>query len=316
MSSQYTFDKENYKFKKEKMSVWAVLRRILMFFVASLSLAVVYYIVFSLVFSTDTEKRLKRENKMYEEEVPVMEERERLLSDVLDGLRLKDDEIYEEVFQAAAPVVDPIHSVDILSGLDSVPDTKLVVATESKISELESRAGTVEENFQVIADLLADREISSLPMTMPLKDISYAQTAASVGNKVNPFYKVPIMHNGLDLIAPSGEAVYAAASGRVSKVSRSRKGLGNVVEITHGDGYKTVYAHLSDIYVVRGRLVKKGQRIGLVGVSGNSFAPHLHYEVRKDTLILEPINHFFATVDAEEYVNMLIMSSMTGQSMD
>jgi murein DD-endopeptidase MepM/ murein hydrolase activator NlpD len=53
-----------------------------------------------------------------------------------------------------------------------------------------------------------------------------------------------------------------------------------------------------------------------VGVSGNSFAPHLHYEVLKDTLVLDPVHHFFATVSPDEYVNMLIMSASTGQSMD
>jgi murein DD-endopeptidase MepM/ murein hydrolase activator NlpD len=63
-------------------------------------------------------------------------------------------------------------------------------------------------------------------------------------------------------------------------------------------------------------MVKKGARIGDVGVSGNSFAPHLHYEVLKDSLVLDPVSHFFASVGPEEYVNMLIMSSMTGQSMD
>ena len=56
--------------------------------------------------------------------------------------------------------------------------------------------------------------------------------------------------------------------------------------------------------------------IGYVGVSGNSFAPHLHYEVYRDTLLLDPVHHFYASVTPDEYVNMLIMSASTGQSMD
>jgi murein DD-endopeptidase MepM/ murein hydrolase activator NlpD len=134
--------------------------------------------------------------------------------------------------------------------------------------------------------------------------------------KVNPFYKVKLSHNGLDMIAPSGEPVYASAKGIVSDVTKSRKGLGNVVTIDHGNGIKTRYAHLADIEVRKGRAVKKGTRIGYVGVSGNSFAPHLHYEVLRDTVVLDPVNHLFASVGPEEYVNILIMSSMTGQSMD
>ena len=67
---------------------------------------------------------------------------------------------------------------------------------------------------------------------------------------------------------------------------------------------------------VKGRNVKRGTRLGYVGVSGNSFAPHLHYEVLRDTVVLDPVNHFFASVTPEEYMNMLVMSVSTGQSLD
>jgi murein DD-endopeptidase MepM/ murein hydrolase activator NlpD len=99
-------------------------------------------------------------------------------------------------------------------------------------------------------------------------------------------------------------------------VTRSRKGLGNVVEIDHGNGYVTRYAHLADVEVRKGRELKKGSRIGYVGVSGNSFAPHLHYEVMRDTLVMDPVNHLFASVTPDDYMNMLIMAASTGQSLD
>ena len=89
-----------------------------------------------------------------------------------------------------------------------------------------------------------------------------------------------------------------------------------MVVVKHNGGYVTKYAHLSDIDVKKGRKLKKGDRIGYVGVSGNSFAPHLHYEVLRDTLVMDPVNHFFATLDPEEYVNVLIMAVTTGQSLD
>ena len=100
------------------------------------------------------------------------------------------------------------------------------------------------------------------PMTNPLRNYSFAQTGASIGSRINPFYKVPVQHNGLDMIAPSGEPVYAAADGVVKNVTRSRKGLGNVVEIDHGNGYVTRYAHLADIEARKGRKIKRGARIG------------------------------------------------------
>ena len=70
MSRRYIFDKDGIRFRRKKTSVWTVVRRILMFFVASLSLAVVYYVIFSLVFSTDEEKKLRQENRMYAREYP------------------------------------------------------------------------------------------------------------------------------------------------------------------------------------------------------------------------------------------------------
>lgn len=315
MKGQYTFD-DNYKIKKARTSVWVIIRKALLLLVASVSMAVLYYIIFALVFSTDEEKRLKQENKAYAEELPQLEEKERLLADVVEGLKLRDNRIYDEIFHASAPSVDPINSIDILTGLSTIPDNEIVRATENRLESLQSRAGSIEANFMEIARLLSCDTLVVPPMANPLKKFTFAQTGASTGVKVNPFYKVKLSHNGLDMIAPSGEPVYASAKGIVSDVTKSRKGLGNVVTIDHGNGIKTRYAHLADIEVRKGRAVKKGTRIGYVGVSGNSFAPHLHYEVLRDTVVLDPINHLFASVGPEEYVNILIMSSMTGQSMD
>ena len=304
------------RFRKKKTSVWAVVRRILMFFVASLSLAVVYYVIFSLVFSTDEEKKLRQENRMYAREYPELERKEQLLSDVVDGLMVRDDDIYSEIFHTSAPDVNPLSSIDFLSGYDSIPDHDIVLRSAAKLDLAGASAARVEENFRRIAEVLGGEGYSLPPMTNPLKNYSFAQTGASTGSRMNPFYKVPMQHNGLDMIAPSGEPVYAAADGTVSNVIRSRKGLGNVVEIDHGNGYMTRYAHLADIEVSKGRKVEKGRRIGYVGVSGNSFAPHLHYEVMRDTLVLDPVNYLFASVTPGDYANILVMSVATGQSMD
>lgn len=316
MSSRYIFDKDGIRFRRKKTSVWAVVRRILMFFVASLSLAVVYYVIFSLVFSTDEEKKLRQENRMYAREYPELERKEQLLSDVVDGLMVRDDDIYSEIFHASAPDVNPLSSIDFLSGYDSIPDHDIVLRSAAKLDLAGRSAARVEENFRRIAEVLGGEGYSLPPMTNPLKNYSFAQTGASTGSRINPFYKVSMQHNGLDMIAPSGEPVYAAADGTVSNVIRSRKGLGNVVEIDHGNGYMTRYGHLADVEVRKGRKLTKGTRIGYVGVSGNSFAPHLHYEVIKDTLVMDPVNYMFASVTPEEYVNMLVMSVTTGQSMD
>jgi len=316
MNSQYIFDKDDIKFRKKRTSVWAVIRKILVFFVATVSMAVLYYAVFAVFFSTDEEQRLRDENRMYEREFPALEEKEQLVSDVIEGLMLKDDRIYEEIFHTSAPNMDPLSTIGFLSGMDSIPDSDIVLYADRKITGVEASAERVEENFRRVMQALSDSGFVMPPMTNPLDEFSFAQTGASVGDKINPFYKVSIRHNGLDMIAPAGQPVHASADGVVSNITRSRKGLGNVVEIDHGNGYTTRYAHLADIEVSKGRKVKKGTRIGYVGVSGNSFAPHLHYEVLRDTVILDPVNHMFASVGPEEYANMLVMSVVTGQSMD
>ncbi len=315
MGREYIVDKD-FKFKKERPSVWKIIRKILVFFVASISLAIVYYVLFALVFSTEEERRLKIENKLYEQEFPQLAQKEMLLADVVEGLRLKDDRIYEEIFNTSAPDMEQFSSLEFLMGLDSIPDTDIVITSAGRLDVLESSATRVEDNFKRVMEVIEDKDFVMPPMTNPMKEFTFAQTGASVGNKINPFYKVPMKHNGLDLIAPAGDPVYAVADGVVKEVIKSRKGLGNVVVIDHGNGYVTRYAHLADVEARKGRKVRRGTRLGYVGVSGNSFAPHLHYEVLRDTLVLDPVNHFFASVTPEEYMNMLIMSVTTGQSMD
>ena len=186
----------------------------------------------------------------------------------------------------------------------------------SKSESLRMMAENVEENFREIYRLMAARKDSIPPLTMPIEGMSYVQTGASVGLKHNPLYKVDIRHEGLDLIAPQGSVVKAAADGVVRNVTRSNKGLGNIVEIDHKNGYVTRYALLGDISVPQGRSVKRGQKTGAVGISSTTFAPHLHYEVLRGGKVLDPVNFLFASVDPDEYAKMLYMSVSTRQSMD
>ena len=316
MRPEYIYEKDKATFRRVKNSVWKWTRRGIVFIVATMSMTVLYYAVFALLFSTDTEKRLKLENEIYEREMPELERREKLLADVVDGLKVRDNRIYEDIFHMAAPDMDPMSSVDFLAGLDSVQNENIVRHAEEKLVRLSETAGRVENNFRIIMERMQSSDFVMPPMTNPLKDFTFAQTGASVGEKINPFYKVKMQHNGLDMLAHSGDPVYASADGVVADVIHSKKGLGNVVVIEHGGGYVTKYAHLADIEVRKGRKVKRGTRIGYVGVSGNSFAPHLHYEVHRDTLVLDPVNHFFASVTPQEYMNMMVMSLSTGQSMD
>ena len=198
---------------------------------------------------------------------------------------------------------------------DSTRDSDIVLYADRKLVSLEASAARIEADFGRIFEQLADRK-SLPPLSLPLKSVSPAQTGASTGMKLSPFLKVRTQHNGLDLLSPQGERVLATADGTVTHVAHSVKGSGNVVEITHDSGYVTRYAHLGDISVSRGQRVKRGMRIGTVGMTGNSFAPHLHYEVLRDSVVLDPVNFLFASVSPKTYADMVFMSVSTEQSMD
>ena len=174
----------------------------------------------------------------------------------------------------------------------------------------------IDRDFMDIFRLLSSGDAEMPPLSFPIKGFTYTSVGASVGEKINPFYKVKVGHDGLDMIVPSGTPVVASADGVVSSIQYSRKGLGNAVTISHKGGYVTKYAHLSDIKAVRGRRIRKGDVIGSVGMSGKSFAPHLHYEIWRDTVALDPVSYFFCSVTPDEYSAMLLLSASAGQSMD
>ena len=315
MSSHYVYDKDDFRFRKQKRSPRSILLRVLKYFLVSVSLAVIYYLVFSLFFSTDTERRLRAENRMYEKLYPEMEQKQRLLEDVVSGLEVKDNKIYNELFQTDVVSIGS-HTSEYLSGADSLDVADIVRRSERLFGALSDKAVQIDGEFAEIFRILSSEDAVLPPLSVPLEKFSSTSVGASTGSKINPFYKVKVEHDGLDMIVPSGTPVFASADGTVSSVQRSKKGLGNVVTIDHGNGYVTRYAHLSDIKVLRGRKVKRGAEIGKVGMSGNSFAPHLHYEIWRDTVALDPVNFFFNSVSPDEYGTMLLLSASAGQSMD
>lgn len=314
---KYVFDKTKMEFRKVTRSVGSVIGKALKYFLVTASLAIVYYVVFSLVVSTDSERALKKDIQMYERLYGEMSRKEELIGDVLEGLKGKDSEIYRQLFNSDAPDLGVVYPEGLLSPIDSVEDKDIMDYVGKKLDLLEDASSVVESNFARVMAALDSGGVKSLPpLSNPLGEFSYARTGASIGQKINPFYKVAASHGGLDLISQQGEPVYAAADGTVKYVEHSTKGLGNVIAISHSGGYVTRYAHLENTRVSKGQKVLKGKQIGQVGMSGNSFAPHLHYEVMRDSVRLDPLNYMFASVSPEDYMGMLFMSSNTGQSMD
>ena len=289
---------------------------VLKYIASSFALAVVYYVIFALCVDTDSEKALRRENRMYEKVYPEMLEREKLVADVITGIQAKDRKVYRDIFYADAPELAPVGSMDLIFSSDTVSTHNIIRYATRKADNLFARVGDVEADLRHVAEVYAASRDSLPPLSLPLDRISYTQTGASVGSRLNPYYKIQAEHTGLDLIASQGDAVRASADGVVSRVVHSFKGEGNVVEVTHKGGYVTRYCHLGDISVGQGQQVRRGRKIAEVGISGNSLVPHLHYEVLRDGTVLDPVQYLFASVSPDEYANMLYMSVNTGQSLD
>jgi murein DD-endopeptidase MepM/ murein hydrolase activator NlpD len=123
------------------------------------------------------------------------------------------------------------------------------------------------------------------------------------------------MHTGLDFSAPVGTEVYATGNASVVFVGW-RQGYGNTVELDHGYGYTTLYAHLYKALVRVGQKVKRGDIIALVGNTGKSVGPHLHYEVRIHQQPVDPKNYFFNDLSPEQYDEMVQLSNNYGQMLD
>jgi murein DD-endopeptidase MepM/ murein hydrolase activator NlpD len=125
------------------------------------------------------------------------------------------------------------------------------------------------------------------------------------GMRIHPVLRVYRMHEGIDIINDVGTNVFAAADGVVRYAGRTEGGYGTVVDIQHGYGYSTLYAHLSKPLVRPGQSVKRGELIAKSGRSGLVSGPHLHYEVRKNGRKQNPVDYFFDDVNAAQYRSQL-----------
>ena len=309
------FDSRSFSFRKVRRDVGRAASFVSGYLAATLAAAVLAYAVFAIFFSTDTEKALRREIRMYERLYPDLAPKAELIRDAVAGLQHKDNEIYEQVFHTSAPDLDPTGRLDFLFASDTIPDERLTSYARDKADSLLRLASGVDAAFVKIFEALEDSSLVRPPMKLPLRDVSFPQVGASIGSRLDPFFKAYVWHEGLDFIVLRGTPVYAAADGEVIS-SGSTKKSGNSVEIRHAGDYVTVYSHLESRGVRAGQTVKAGQQIGTVGMSGRSFAPHLHYELRLDGRTLDPVNYFFGSVGPAEYANMLYMSANTQQSMD
>ncbi len=154
-----------------------------------------------------------------------------------------------------------------------------------ELTQLKGAASKQETSLQMLIEYFEDRRslYASTPSIWPVR----GWVTSPFGNRNSPFTGIPTFHEGMDIAAQTGTPVMAPADGVVIRAGFAT-GYGNVVELSHGYGIKTVFGHNSRLNVKTGQRVKRGDVISYVGDTGSSTGPHLHYEVRLNGLPVNP----------------------------
>jgi murein DD-endopeptidase MepM/ murein hydrolase activator NlpD len=163
----------------------------------------------------------------------------------------------------------------------------------TQLNSFEARLTDREQQLDLLASLLSSRKIGDQTW-LSGRPIQKGWISSHYGQRTDPFTGQLAMHKGLDFAGKAGSNVIAAASGVVTWTG-AQTGYGQMVEVSHGDGYVTRYAHNEKNLVEPGDLVKKGQPIALMGSSGRSTGAHVHYEVYRHGRTVDPSSYVHRT---------------------
>jgi murein DD-endopeptidase MepM/ murein hydrolase activator NlpD len=158
----------------------------------------------------------------------------------------------------------------------------------NELTQLKGAASKQETSLQMLIEYFEDKRslYASTPSVWPVR----GWVTSAFGNRTSPFSGIVKFHEGMDIAAQTGTPVVAPADGVVIKAGFGT-GYGNMVEISHGYGIRTIFAHNSRLNVKAGQRIKRGDVISYVGDSGSSTGPHLHYEVRVNGLPVNPVRY-------------------------
>jgi len=319
---KFKYNPESLSFDKIRLSFWDKTVRFFTYFLASVLLAILYAVVFTLLFDSPKEKALIRENDQLILQYDVMNRKLATVEKVLEELQERDDNIYRTIFEAE-PISTSVRNagmggINRYVELEGYDNSEIVIETAKRLDNILKKVYVQSKSYDEVIDLAMNKEkfIASLPAIQPISNKDLKRTASGWGYRIHPIYKIRKFHEGIDFTAPTGTEIYATGDGTVVATISSRRGYGNEIRIDHGYGYVTRYAHMSKFNVTKGQKVKRGDVIGFVGSTGLSTAPHLHYEVHHNGKKVNPINYFFDDLTAEEYDRMIELSMASGQSFD
>jgi murein DD-endopeptidase MepM/ murein hydrolase activator NlpD len=167
-------------------------------------------------------------------------------------------------------------------------DKKLAVLMHQSLDNLDTEIAVQSQEKEQLFTFLEERKsmFASTPSVWPVKGL----ITSGFTNRISPFTNEKEFHEGLDISARTGTVIIAPADGVVTEIGKTY-GFGNLLTVSHGYGLKTMYGHLSSALVKKGQAVKRGDKIALVGSSGRTTGPHLHYEVLLNGVPVNPRNY-------------------------
>ena len=284
-------------------------------------LGVVFLWLFLYFFPSPREKQLLKEKEALQSQMEVLNNQVDQMQIVMTDLQQRDDNLYRVLF-GAEPIPLSIrqgtqHKIDYYDSIAKMTDNQLAAELAQKVDMLAKELYTQAKSYDEVLEMAKNQEIrmENIPAIQPVMNKDLKRVASGYGMRIDPVYHVRKFHQGMDFSAPIGTEIYATGNAKV-KFSGWKQGYGNTVILDHGFGYETLYAHLYKSLVRKGQKVRRSDIIALVGNTGKSTGPHLHYEVRLNGKPVDPRNYYFYDLSPEEYDQMLQLSNNFGQMLD
>jgi hypothetical protein len=268
------------------------------------------------------ERRMRQDLATMQEKYILLQKQIEHLGGTMSDLEERDNNIYRSIFEAS-PLPDSIRVGKNYSSIDweqyKFRNTdEIVQEVEKELTALKHRVVIQKGSYDTLQKMVRSKEkmLASIPAIQPISNKSLEHVASGFGYRIDPIYKTPKMHTGLDFAAAIGTPIYATADGVVKSASYDDGGYGNHVIINHGYGYETLYGHMVRLKARGGERVKRGQVIGYVGSTGKSTGPHCHYEVIRNDHKINPVHYFFNDLSATDYERMVKIAAANNQSFD
>jgi murein DD-endopeptidase MepM/ murein hydrolase activator NlpD len=319
---KYYYDTETCKFEPVKTSTTDIVINLAGFFIFSFFIAIGLSALYINYFPSEQEAELAKENNQLLLKYQLLTQEMQGTAKMLKSLQERDDNVYRVVFEAEPiPLEVRIAGTGGAEKYRDLLDAKLkredvILSAFQRLDKLKKQMYIQTKSYDELFEKAKEKAqmLASIPAIQPISNDDLTLFASGFGMRMHPIYKVMKMHTGCDFTAPHGTPVYATGDGIVI-TSEAVSGYGNQVEIDHGFGYITKYAHLSAFNVKKGQKVKRGQKVGAVGSTGVSVSPHLHYEVMHNGVRVDPVNYFFNDLSPAQYDKLLEIAKQERQSM-